>query len=109
MLVDAQGIPRLAARNLNGSHRPLHAEVNLLLQWWEQAHAPIPAGWRVVTSLQSCRMCAAMLVHCASDAGIEALYAEPDAGRLSRCTALQERGWERHVVAGRRYAVHTSS
>ena len=72
----------------------------------EQANAfLLPAGYRLETSLQCCRMCAAVVV--ASVAGpIEVVYAERDPGRFARGTALQRLGWERPAGSrqGRRSA-----
>ena len=69
----------------------------------------LPAGARVLVTLQCCRMCAALICAASDDArarhGVETLrdvvYAEEDDGKYSDDTALQRRGWEREWRYGR--------
>ena len=69
----------------------------------------LPAGARVLVTLQCCRMCAALICAASDDArarhGVETLrdvvYAEEDDGKYSDDTALQRRGWEREWQCGR--------
>lgn len=82
-----------AARNAGGANRTLHAEVCLV-----QGHGALPAGATVYTSLQPCRMCAAILVD-AAKGPISVRYLEPDPGRLATRTALQDRHWEQRMAA----------
>ena len=96
LLVDDAGRVLCAARNTNGTNRTLHAEVNLLQRWWARHRSPVPAGTRVVTSLQPCRFCAELILKCAPQL-TEVLYARPDPGRLARGTALERRGLIRHI------------
>lgn len=84
-----------AARNASGGHRTLHAEVCLV-----QSHGTIPSGSTIWTSLQPCRMCAAVLVGAAAGP-LRARHLLPDPGRLATRTALQQRGWEQVVEAER--------
>jgi tRNA(Arg) A34 adenosine deaminase TadA len=91
VLVDPDGRPRLAARNAAETNRTLHAELNLVQAWGR-----IPAGWRIRTSLQPCRMCAAVIVG-AAEGPIRVEYLEPDPGRLATRTLLQALGWEAPV------------
>lgn len=89
VLVDPAGFVHRATRNAAGTNRTLHAEICLV-----QGFGAIPAGWTVLTSLQSCRMCAAILVEAATGP-IDVAFLEADPGRLATRTALQARGWER--------------
>ena len=100
-LVDAQGMPILAARNTSGRDRTRHAELELLLAWYARERGPLPEGAQIWTSLQSCRMCAAAIVH-ATDAAtpITVRYLHEDSGRLSSDTELQRRGWEQGPFSG---------
>jgi tRNA(Arg) A34 adenosine deaminase TadA len=96
--LSVDGTAVLTARNAASENRTLHAELALAQAWWARTGRPIPAGARLETSLQCCRMCAAVLV--ASVAGpIDVVYAEPDPGRFARGTALQRLGWERRAGA----------
>ena len=130
MLVSRDGALLDCAVNTNNSNQALHAEVNLLAPWLEgfmkeedredddeqdatrgeknadaslQKRGRLPAGARVLVTLQCCRMCAALICAASDDAhardGVETLrdvvYAEADEGKYSNETALQSRGWER--------------
>ena len=83
------------ATNLGGRNRTLHAEVNLVQQWWRTHARPIPPGSEVFVTLQSCRMCAAMLVGACEDPHrLRVTYRDRDPGRYARATLLQELGAE---------------
>ena len=131
MLVSADGALLDCAVNTNARNQALHAEVNLLAPWLEGGGAQdaseededegnenenenenvpkLPAGARVLVTLQCCRMCAALICAASDDArarhGVETLrdvvYAEEDDGKYSDDTALQRRGWEREWQCGR--------
>lgn len=131
MLVSADGALLDCAVNTNARNQALHAEVNLLAPWLEGGDAQdaseededegnenenenenvpkLPAGARVLVTLQCCRMCAALICAASDDArarhGVETLrdvvYAEEDDGKYSDDTALQRRGWEREWQCGR--------
>ena len=137
MLVSADGALLDCAVNTNARNQALHAEVNLLAPWLEGLATPegaevegaaaedaseedddkrnenetprLPAGARVLVTLQCCRMCAALICAASDDArarhGVETLrdvvYAEEDDGKYSDDTALQRRGWEREWRSGR--------
>jgi tRNA(Arg) A34 adenosine deaminase TadA len=139
MLVSADGALLDCAVNTNARNQALHAEVNLLAPWLEGLVTPegaevegadaedaseededkrnenenetprLPAGARVLVTLQCCRMCAALICAASDDArarhGVETLrdvvYAEEDVGKYSDDTALQRRGWEREWRSGR--------
>ena len=136
MLVSADGALLDCAVNTNARNQALHAEVNLLAPWLEGLATPegaefegadaedkrnenenddenetprLPAGARVLVTLQCCRMCAALICAASDDArarhGVQTLrdvvYAEEDDGKYSDDTALQRRGWEREWRSGR--------
>ena len=137
MLVSADGALLDCAVNTNARNQALHAEVNLLAPWLEGLATPegaevegaaaedaseedddkrnenetprLPAGARVLVTLQCCRMCAELICAASDDArarhGVETLrdvvYAEEDDGKYSDDTALQRRGWEREWRSGR--------
>ena len=86
VLVGADGALVAGAQNQAGEHRLLHAELVLLLGARAAGNGTLPAGCRVVVTLQPCRLCAALLV----DAGItEVVYGDPEPGRFGQDTALQ--------------------
>jgi tRNA(Arg) A34 adenosine deaminase TadA len=93
VLLDRDGRVRWAGRNAGAENRVLHAELVLLLSW-HRAHGPVPDGWQLATSLQPCRMCAALAVALAAGR-LGVGYVEADPGRLAQGTALQVLGWER--------------
>lgn len=90
LLADDEGRIVGAARNAGGANRVLHAELNLV-------YGRRLAGGTLYTSLQPCRMCAALIV-AAAEAPVAVRYLEADPGRLARNTALQARGWESALV-----------
>lgn len=93
VLVDPGGAVVWRARNVGGGNRVLHAELALAASWG--AHrGPIPAGWCVATSLEPCKMCAAVLVDAAAGP-IAVRFVAPDPGVGARATALKALGWER--------------
>lgn len=75
---------RWAARNAGAHNRTLHAELCLVF-----GHGGDLGGHTLLTSLQPCRMCAALVVSRAS-APVRVRYLEPD----GQHTALTARGWE---------------
>ena len=98
-LVDPAGRVCLAARNAGGTNRTLHAETNLVHGWVARTAAGLPEGWRIVTSLQPCRMCAAVIV-AAAQGPIRVEYVRADPGPLATRTALQALGWEHPFAEG---------
>lgn len=52
------------AHNTNAKNRTLHAEVNLVQWWWQTHKRPLPAGSRLITSLEPCKMCVGMVTSC---------------------------------------------
>lgn len=92
-LVDPHGQVWGAARNTNGLNKTLHAEVNLLQRFSSAEKEPLGPGWTLWVTLQSCRMCAAMVEYLAP-AGLQVRFGEPETGRFGRGTRLQALGWE---------------
>jgi tRNA(Arg) A34 adenosine deaminase TadA len=78
------------ARNSNAKNRTLHAEVILLQNYFRLFGSPIPSGSTVFVTLKSCKMCAAMIHHCAENiARIRVFFGEYDAGPMGQCTILE--------------------
>ena len=93
LVVDGEVL--LATRNQAGRNRCLHAEVALVQLWWRRS-GRLPAGATVATSLQPCRMCAAVLLAAATTPDrLEVVYGAADPGRFARDTVLARRGLER--------------
>jgi len=86
----SRGVYRVAS-NTNGSNKALHAEMNLLLsvradEFTALSHRLIDPDTVLLTTLQCCRMCAAL----ADARGVRgAVYLREDPGKLAKSTALQ--------------------
>lgn len=86
----SRGVYRVAS-NTNGSNKALHAEMNLLLsaradEFTALEHRLIDPDTVLLTTLQCCRMCAAL----ADARGVRgAVYLQEDPGKLAKSTALQ--------------------
>lgn len=86
----SRGVYRVAS-NTNGSNKALHAEMNLLLsaradEFTALKHRLIDPDTVLLTTLQCCRMCAAL----ADARGVRgAVYLREDPGKLAKSTALQ--------------------
>jgi tRNA(Arg) A34 adenosine deaminase TadA len=84
------------ATNTNAKNRTLHAEVNALQRHYAETGLPLPEGSRIYTSLKPCKMCAAMIWHCAADpASIRVFYGEDDPGPNAKLTVLTPGSFER--------------
>ncbi len=94
VLLDPAGRALGAARNQSAEHRLLHAEVVLLLGVLAARGAPLPAGCRLYTTLQPCRLCAALIVEASVS---EVIFDEREPGRFGQATALQAAGIERRA------------
>ena len=98
VLVDPFGRAVLGATNQAREHRLLHAEVVVLLSA-QRVGGPLGPGHRLLTSLQPCRLCAALAV----EVGVqEVVYEEPERGRFGQFTALAQAGLERQATAAER-------
>ncbi len=93
VLVAQDGAALAAAHNQAGLDRSAHAEVALLRGWWARSGS-VPPGATLVTTLQCCRMCAALWASCAPD-DLVVVMAERDPGPFAQGTrlALRERLW----------------
>ena len=87
---------RILAWGLNTNKRnpTHHAEVNMLQAYHAghggQAYAGLPPGARIYTTLKCCKMCAAMIRHCAGEpANLRVYYGVPDPGQDDNTSALQ--------------------
>jgi tRNA(Arg) A34 adenosine deaminase TadA len=84
--VGPDGRALAAARNAAGRDRTAHAEVSLL----RGLSGALPPGSALVTTLQCCRMCAALWAACAPP-DLSVGYGEADPGRFARGTRLADR------------------
>jgi tRNA(Arg) A34 adenosine deaminase TadA len=80
------------AVNQKSKHPMLHAETTLVLDWIVGGKGAVPQGCRVYTTLQSCKMCAAVLMSCAKDVFV--YYGQQDGGEHAQSTALSTAGRE---------------
>ena len=88
LLTDARGEKLLAASvKSRGWNRTRHAEAELVRTFC--SGRKIPRGARLFTTLQCCRMCAALLTAASEDgAGLEVHFGEHDPGPMARKTGL---------------------
>lgn len=99
VLVDPAGRAVLGATNQAREHRLLHAELVLLLSALRLAGGPLAPGHRVFSSLQPCRLCAALCV----ELGVaEVIFDEPEQGRFGQATALQRADRQRAATEAER-------
>lgn len=91
LLIAASGEPLAWAVNASGANKTFHAEVNLVQHYCRMQGGGLPRGAFVLTTLQSCKMCAGMIWHSAEEpSSLRVVYAEPDPGPLARQTALTQ-------------------
>jgi tRNA(Arg) A34 adenosine deaminase TadA len=96
LLVSASGELLSWAVNSNASNRTLHAEVNLIQSYYRKSRSLLPPGSTLVTTLKPCKMCAAMIWHCAQDIrNLSVIYGLDDPGRNARETVLDRHSLER--------------
>lgn len=86
--------------NCNHSNRTLHAELNMIQNFYARLGSGIPRGSRVYVTLKPCKMCAGAIWVAAEDPfSIEVYYSEFDPGRNARWTVLDVGSEERKRVA----------
>ncbi len=94
---------RAAAYNQNARNRTLHAEVNLIQNWFRDTHQLIPAGAVVLTTLKPCKMCAALIWQCSQDRpSLQVFYSEMDPGKYAQNTALEPYTLDRELASADR-------
>lgn len=77
------------AVNTNAINKTLHAEVNLIQNFYERTGQPLPPYTTFYTSLKPCRMCATLIWQCTSDlSSLQVIYAEDDPGTHAQNTIL---------------------
>lgn len=100
LLVSERGEILGAAANCNARNRTLHAEVNLVQNFYQRTGKRLPAGSTIYTTLKPCKMCAAMIWHSAEDLRtLRVIYAEDDPGPNGRATVLDLGTHERKRAA----------
>jgi tRNA(Arg) A34 adenosine deaminase TadA len=95
LLVGADGKILGWAVNRKSKHPMLHAETTLVLDLFARRVSTMPRGTRVYTTLQSCRMCAAVMM--ATLPEVFAYYGQADRGNHAATTVL-ERGRREAVL-----------
>jgi len=89
-LVAKEGRLLATAINSAGRNRTNHAEMNLLRWWWHKEARALPAGSRLITTLEPCPMCAGAIWECVEsreDFLVEYLHADP--GRAVQRSVLR--------------------
>lgn len=96
LLVSKSGKILSWALNTNSLNRTLHAELNLIQDYYAQTNSPIPAGSKIFVTLKPCKMCAGVIWTCSEDPlSIQVYYSQFDPGRNARSTILDPGSAER--------------
>ncbi len=91
---------RSAACNQNSKNRTLHAEVNLIQNWYRTTQKPLPKDSVILTSLKPCRMCAALIWQSSMNRkALRVYYAENDPGKNAQDTALEPNTLDRKLAS----------
>jgi tRNA(Arg) A34 adenosine deaminase TadA len=89
-----------AASNQNSKNRTLHAEVNLIQNWYRKTQKILPPGSVILTSLKPCRMCAALIWQSSDDRqSLRVIYLENDPGKNAQNTALEPQTLDRKLAS----------
>ena len=87
------------AINTNSSNRTLHAEVNLIQNFYSQMKTALPDDSRIYSTMKPCKMCAGMIWHASesslSGKGIQVVFDQLDSGPNGRSTVLDSGSFER--------------
>jgi tRNA(Arg) A34 adenosine deaminase TadA len=77
-------------KNTNARSKTLHAEVNLIQNWYNKIAAPIPEHYKIFVTLKPCRMCADLIAKC-SHPKVPIYFLENDPGPLAQGSQIEER------------------
>lgn len=87
------------ATNSNSHNRTLHAEVNLIQNYFQNTRSLIPKHVAIYTSLKPCRMCAGMIWHSSVDRNsLKVYYGNDDPGPGAKNTILSPFTFDRKQV-----------
>ena len=88
LLLDEKGYVLQAGINTSSKNKTLHAEVNLVQNFYDRERRAIPKNSTIISTHKPCRMCAGMILFASEDySSIKVVYQNPD-GRLAKHTAL---------------------
>jgi hypothetical protein len=89
------------AENQNSRNKSHHAEVVLLQSYFRDLQKGFPEPMTLYTSLQCCKMCAAMFWHMHSNPwkNLKSIYLEPETGPSARDSILAANGNIRRSLA----------
>lgn len=89
VLFDAQGKILSLGLNNNAKNKTLHAEVNMVQDFFLRTGKKIPLGAKIFSTHKPCRMCAGMIDHWSEPRNeVFVFYGIEETGSLSRNTAL---------------------
>lgn len=99
-LLDRQKNIMMMAENRNSKNKTKHAEVQLLQAYFERFQKGFEKKNYLLTSLQCCKMCAAMVWHMQVDPfkNLEVYFAEKELGSSARDTILTVGGNLRRAI-----------
>ena len=82
--------------NTQSVNRTLHAEVNLIQNYFQRTKTALPAHCKIFTTLKPCRMCAGMIWESASSPGsLKVFYSKDDPGAHATQTVLASHSEDR--------------
>ena len=100
LLTSAQGEILHWGVNTNSSNRTLHAELNLIQDYFEQTGRSIPEGAKLYVTLKPCKMCAgALWIAAKNPFTLQVYFSEFDSGRNAKWTILDVNSAERKNAA----------
>lgn len=102
VLMSARGEVLGRAWNTNASNRTLHAELSLVQDFFRRTGGLLPPGSAIHATLKPCKMCAAMIWHCAEDvSSLRVFFDQDDPGPNAKATVLDPGSFERIRAGGR--------
>ncbi len=93
LLVDRSGKILAASLNSNSKNKTLHAEVNLVQNYFLQTERKIPDGAKIFSTHKPCKMCAGMIYHWSIERKKPFVFYDiEESSRLSSHTILDRQG-----------------
>lgn len=98
ILVNAQNEIIEWGLNSNSKNKTLHAEVNLIQNYYRRTGRKIPAGVKIYSTHKPCRMCSGMIHHWSEERDKAFVFYDVKEGGLSTHTILDQRSLNRKIT-----------
>ncbi|WP_186647873.1 Bd3614 family nucleic acid deaminase [Fluviispira vulneris] len=96
LLVDSNRNVISYGLNENSKNKTLHAEINMIQNFYNKNNKILPSGSSIYTTLKPCKMCASMIWHCAENiSDIKVYFLNDDPGTMAKSTVLNCNSIER--------------